>query len=123
MKVWIQSADFDAREFDLNENAAKRLFVEHDWVSEVRKQNAREEAGNEACPPGIGFVRDDGRILHLCPDGRNSMVYFHRPKKILGLFWAPNRVLTGTEISNGRASELIGYFYRKEDDHLEDIAY
>jgi hypothetical protein len=121
MEVWIQSAKSEAEELNLSEEEAKRRFSFHDWAAERRAEAAREEAGQESCAPGMGFVRDDGRILHICPGESVCMVHFHKPTKILGLLRTSNRVHTAPEIPNDRARELIGHFYRRRDDVLEGI--
>jgi hypothetical protein len=82
-QYWIQLADFSAKDYppvDLLE--AERLLTSYDWQTALAFKRAlarsRGEESGDYCMPGIGFVTDDGRLLHICPtdDGTALCTYF-----------------------------------------------
>ena len=76
---WSQHADLSADDHDsVDLTEALQAYRAHDWSREVEEQTRLEQAGTENCPPGIGFVPGDGRILHICPgpDG-DCLVHYH----------------------------------------------
>ena len=88
MNIWIQKHDFSADERDNVEiDDALACFKGFDWDAEILKEEANAK-GIEGCPPGMGLVSDDKRILHLVPRSRGAEVHYHseRKKKFLGLF-------------------------------------
>jgi hypothetical protein len=85
MNVWIQRHDFSSEERDdLSLKDAERILRDFDWLSEREKQSRSVDGG---CDPGLGLVRQDGRILHICP-GPDDRCYLHyhypETRKILG---------------------------------------
>ncbi len=121
MRVWIQSADFSTKEYELDEPETQELFLGHDWAHEIELLREKELGGKEWCDPGIGLVREDGQILHICPEAENTTVHYHRPEKILGLFRSRNRVLTRSSFPRSHVPKLISHFFRYEDHLLERI--
>jgi hypothetical protein len=76
---WIQRADFSSADHSaMSVVGAIAAFNQQDWASELDELERLEAAGEDSCPPGIGFVPGDGRILHICP-GRagNATVHYH----------------------------------------------
>jgi hypothetical protein len=79
MQCWLQRGDYTATEYGATDVAtAIRLLNSHDWLAELAFESERNAAGMETCPPGIGFVADASRILHICParDG-TALVHYH----------------------------------------------
>ena len=93
VKAWIQRADLSITEYpSVDPNTAVRLVTDHDWASELafQRQLAPEDSSEDAatCPPGCGFVADDGHILHICPlEGGLALCHYHFPGDVtlLGL--------------------------------------
>ncbi len=76
---WIQHADFESEDLGLiGRSDAQVVFRKHNWKSELKRQQALVDKGKENCDPGMGFVSNDKRILHLCPtpSGR-VMCHYH----------------------------------------------
>jgi len=74
MNVWIQRHDFSAVDLpDGSMEPALESMAAVDWKSEATLARAAEEEGRDCCPAGIGFVDEDGRVLHLMPDGAGCM--------------------------------------------------
>jgi len=86
---WIQRADFSATEHEpVDVAAAQALLESHDWDAELALRDALEAAGDDVCDPGIGFLRADGEVLHLCPTpGDRACVHYHYrvKQRVLGL--------------------------------------
>ena len=73
-KCWLQRADFSADEREVEHaDLAYGWFRDIDWPGELEFMQKLEESGVESCPPGLGVIRDDGAILHLCPNGAGIM--------------------------------------------------
>ena len=90
MEVWIQRHDLSHSDLhDGTIESAKRALFDFDWESELQKLDRADQPKDDVCPPGIGFVSDDKRILHIMPSRRSlSNYHYHFPerKKLLGLF-------------------------------------
>jgi hypothetical protein len=88
MNVWMQLHDLSHSDLpDGSIKFAMRALSEFDWDSEILKEEQAAASGAETCPPGIGFVSEDGRILHVLPAShRRSHYHYHFPieKKMLG---------------------------------------
>ena len=120
---WIQHADLSADDYgpvDLQE--ALRAFSAHDWSQEAAEQARLDDAGTENCPPGIGFVPGDGRILHICPrpDG-DCLVYYHftARRRILGFIpHSLNAVQSRPDFPANHIPELITRFFGNDHDWL-----
>lgn len=70
---WIQRSDFSSTDFPaVDAESAIGILQSHDWQAELEFERARNESGLESCPPGIGLVAGDGRVLHLCPWANGS---------------------------------------------------
>jgi hypothetical protein len=82
MRYWIQRADFSSDDFEpVDLVGAERILRNHDWRTALGFMRALarshgEESG-EYCPPGIGFARDDGRLLHICPNENGTALCFY----------------------------------------------
>ncbi len=72
--MWIQLHDFSNDEkavVDIEQ--AKHALTTFDWDSELSKCR---QPDIESCDPGLGLVKDDGSILHICPQDADSC-YIH----------------------------------------------
>ena len=73
LPYWIQRADYSATDFEpVSLPAAQALLRDHDWKAERSYQKSLEDSDEDQCPPGIGFVGDNGRVLHICPEEDGS---------------------------------------------------
>jgi len=113
---WIQSADFSSTELGVaDRTTVTRLLGEHPWQSELQKQSQLEATGDECCPPGLGVVAGEGRILHLCPEGDGTwMVHHHNrlPSRLLGFIPYTRSISeTFSAVSTAHAEILIGQFF------------
>ena len=120
---WIQASDFNSVDLGhLDEEAAISAYKDHDWDTALRERDRLEELGVEFCDPGIGFVMEGGRILHICAVERNeAMSHYHyaETKRFLGLIpHQKQRVLTVTGLDTRVIPKLIRNFYRGEHHEL-----
>ena len=91
MKItgWIQRSDYSSIELGtIDLHSGLKQFREFDWSSELQRRAKLETGGEDCCDPGMGYVSEDDRILHICPIGEGR-IYFHYhytlPRKIFGL--------------------------------------
>ena len=122
MNAWLQSSDLSAHDLSLDAAEAVRTLQTHDWAQEIRRQADRERSGLESCPAGIGLMRDDGQILHICPSGDSALVHYHRNVRLLGFLWSRKLVLTQPAFPSGSVPDLIRWFFEGNDQALERIA-
>jgi hypothetical protein len=123
LPYWIQKADFSASdEAPVSATDAVRAFNEHDWLEELRLEEERERSGAECCPPGIGFVRGNGQVLHICPDpDGTALVHYHfaAPQKLFGFI--PRTVITtvtSRAVPRSSIADLIMLFFDSQHDLL-----
>ena len=121
MRAWLQSSDLSVREFETNLQGALDALARHDWSNEEKLRSELERQGQEYCDSGLGLVREDGRILHVCPGGETSVVHFHRPVKRLGFLWQRSAVLSQPSMPSSSLPELVRYFFEQKDHLLERI--
>ena len=119
---WIQHGDFSGEDFPRVDLAtAIRVFREHDWSDELRREDARALAGEENCPAGIGFVAD-GRLLHICPTNEDhALVHYHftRERRVLSLFSRKvETVRSALRFPLTRVPETLERFYQEDHDWL-----
>lgn len=115
MKAWLQSADLSAVDLDLDAEGAVRTLQGHDWAGEQARRSALERASGEYCDPGLGLVRDDGHLLHICPDGATATVHHRRHGRFLGVLWRQTRLVTTPSVPMAQAPDLIRAFYAHDD--------
>lgn len=121
MKAWLQSSDLSSVDLWLDADGAIRTLQTHDWTQERQRQSAGEARGEETCAAGLGLVRDDGRILHLCPAGASTTVHFMRPVRIMGCLWKRTGTLTAEDIPLAQAAILVREFFAGRDEALERL--
>lgn len=73
-----------------------------------------EASGKDFCPPGIGFVHDSGRILHICPGKELSMYHYHSSKKLFGLVPIGSSTVTIENYSNSQLPQLVLNFFDEQ---------
>ncbi len=79
-RLWIQSADYSSKIHPLvDANESIRMYRAHDWTKELALLSEMQAEQQDCCPPGIGFLRDDGRFLHICPDGDGRISLYFQP--------------------------------------------
>ena len=114
--MWIQRADFSSSEEkeEVSSAQAARAFTQHDWVGEAELERKLASKGQDLCPPGIGFVAEDGGILHVCPHERGTMIHLHYSdvRKWLGIIpISRDKVLSvEKDFSREEVSSLIEQF-------------
>ena len=118
---WIQRADFVATEHGgVDCVRAFEIFKTHNWQEEQRLLKEREAAGQETCPPGVGFTAAPGHILHICPgENGSALVHYHflEPRRRLGFIrsTAPT-VRSNPAVPFSDIAEFLRRFY--DDDHV-----
>ncbi|MEM8770416.1 MAG: hypothetical protein AAGD92_02090 [Pseudomonadota bacterium] len=100
---WIQSADLSTEEFPAaGASEIERALLSHDWAGEAEKEKRLlADDSPDCCPAGLGVVHEDGRMLHVCPDGEgNCQVHysFYESAKVLGFI--PRRKYNAGTIDN-----------------------
>ena len=123
--VWIQHSDLRADETTTDAaSEVIRMLFSFDWADEVAKQTQLENQGADNCPPGLGIVAKNQRILHICPGLIGALVFFHypEPRKILGLFRTVRQAtVTGEEVPRTRWSDLVEMFMSGNDDGVRSV--
>jgi hypothetical protein len=121
MQAWLQSADLSHRDFEADADGAIRTLSSHDWDAETALSKRLESEGKESCPAGLGLVRKDGQILHVCPEGGSAVVHWHRPMRVLGFLWKQPSVRTWVDIPLSSIPTAIRNFYDENDLELEQL--
>ena len=89
MLVWLQHTDFTSDEYrEATLETAMKQFAAFDWPTELKRLAEAQQLQQEYCDPGIGLVRGDQHILHVCPhSAETGSVFYHyqQPAKVLGL--------------------------------------
>ena len=122
---WIQKADFTSEDFGaVDYKQAQVALKKFDWAKEIQKQNELEKSGNESCDPGIGFISDDGRMLHICPNGKGK-AYFHyhfsKTRRLFGLIPSKSDLIASRmDIHEFDLAEVIRRFYLSDHEWIMD---
>lgn len=113
LEYWIQRADFSTTDFPpVDVAGALRALDVHPWPNEWQLQAQLENAGEEYCPPGIGFVDPDGPFLHVCPSaGGRYLVHFHAETAFSFLRPSATTVHTGEDLRRADVVVLIQHFF------------
>ena len=122
MRVWLQSADFAHRDVDADLDGVLAAFASHDWDSEAQLAERLASEGQDFCPAGLGLVRSDGQILHICPGRDSVVVHWHRPVRVLGFLWKRRSVHTWSGFSLFAIPGAIRSFFGANDAELERLA-
>lgn len=121
MKVWVQHADFSEDEFDFDLASTLSKFEDVDWPAELAMQQKLVESGGENCPPGLGIVHPTERILHICPNPSGTLVHFHYPQKLMGIF-SRQKSVTLENVRPDQIKRFIHAFFDQEWDLIEHSA-
>ncbi|NLT69247.1 MAG: hypothetical protein GXX91_00970 [Verrucomicrobiaceae bacterium] len=70
-----------------------------------------EKSGSDCCPAGIGIVRGDGQILHICPNGNSALVHRHSSARVLGFLWQRPVVQTSDNVPLSDVPRLVRIFF------------
>ena|SRR5690606_30030521 len=111
MECWLQSSDLSWRALRADVGSVLDSFQAHDWLSEDASMREREESGLDACPAGIGMVRGDGQILHVCPGPTTALVHHHFPSRVLGFLWRRTVTKTVMDMPLHHVPRLIRIFF------------
>lgn len=117
MKAWLQSADLSAVDLEPAPDAegAVRALQGHDWAGEAARRAALERAGAEWCDPGLGLVRADGHLLHICPSGATATVHHRFSERVLGMLWRRTRLVSTPSVAMADLPQLVRAFYAHDD--------
>ena len=126
LPYWIQSADFQSKDGEPVDLAgAVACFQSHDWETELLNQRHLSEAGSDSCPPGIGFVSGDGRLLHICPlPGAVVLLHYHYPqqRRLVGLIPVASQATASNDhLPTSRVPEAIGLFFGNQHRQLVSL--
>jgi hypothetical protein len=119
MEAWIQSADASSKDLALEVEDAVRLLSAHSWAEEESMRKSLESERKDFCPAGFGLVRGDGNILHVCPDGVSSTIYWMDPYKALG-FVKLQRTHAWIGVPLVLAQQAIRHYFAAEYAMLKD---
>ena len=111
MEVWLQSSDLSSKRLSANVHSALDALESHDWPGESLAMAQLEKSGLPSCPAGIGIVRGDRQILHICPDGNTALVHHHLSPRVLGFLWRHHITHTATDVPLRDARRLIRMFF------------
>jgi hypothetical protein len=106
IRYWTQRADFTTTDFPpaTFKEALAALF-RHDWSSDLELMRSLENTEQDFCMPGIGFVFQEGRVLHICPNHDATATCF---------YIADDRSLHRAAVSAREQADLLRLFYRQE---------
>ena len=119
MKVWLQRADFFEQEFDLDLESTLRKLENFDWLAELAREQELANNGEESCPPGMGIVHPQGRILHICPNPSGATVHYHFPGKLMGMF-SRQKSIAKEDVPPQQVKAFIHAFFEQQWDVIEN---
>jgi hypothetical protein len=111
MNCWLQSSDLSSRSLRADTGSVLEAFETHDWLAEDLSMQQLERDGLDSCPAGIGLVRGDGQILHVCPGPGAALVHHHFPARALGFLWRRNLTRTAQNVPLHEVPRLIRIFF------------
>ncbi|HHW09613.1 MAG TPA: hypothetical protein GXX29_06535 [Firmicutes bacterium] len=121
---WIQHANYQTEDRPPTPLAAAIEFIkQYDWESELEIMRQLERAKKDFCPPGIGFVPGDGRILHIWLDEPGQFQVHYSYKRRIRLFSltmpAGRKASAMSEnMSLPKLADAVTLFYKDEHDRL-----
>lgn len=119
---WIQGSDYSNRaEGDIKTARQMiELLETHDWAAEQLHLDA---AGEDACPAGLGIVKEAGVILHLCPNPDGTIMTHctvTETHKLFGLFNTTKDItLTVEKLDRNIAIAAIPKFLAADENWLK----
>ena len=124
---WIQKADLSSQDYSTQTiEEIARVFETHDWDSELALQKALEERREDSCPPGLGVVPGDGRILHVCPNGDGTaIVHYHFEVSTRILWMIPTtktEIATASSVPVDSIARVFRLFAEKQHKELRGLA-
>jgi len=120
---WEQSADFESKEYEeIDLTKAVQIFKSRHWFEEIVVMERLMNSGKEFCPPGIGYVSDEGYILHVCSEEKdNYSIHFIYPtgSKILRKLGLEDQETKSTiNLSEEKVILAIENFFNESYDKL-----
>lgn len=78
-KFWIQSADFQSKNFEsVNLDSAKVVLLSHNWDLERLNCKGMDHKEENYCNPNIGFDADNfEHVLQICPFDEDEAICFY----------------------------------------------
>ena len=86
--VSTQTPDFESAVVNMSKGEALEHFSKWPWQKHLDRQQEMEAAGEEACPPSMGFGTTDRNVFlfNVSPGVFNLHVSFSRTSRRFGLF-------------------------------------
>ena len=111
MESWLQSSNFSTQSLKADVNSVLEALESHDWLGENLAMQQLERSGSNFCPAGIGIVRGDGQILHICPDRKSALVHHHVSARVLDFLWRRPVTRTAHAVPLSDLPRLIRIFF------------
>lgn len=123
ISYWIQHADYSSDEFDaVQVEEAILAYQQHDWNAELAVWRKMTDEGEDCCPPGIGYVADDDRMLHLLPEDEKQGSFHYMFKvnaKLLFLIpYRRDKTHFAEHVARERFPSLIRSFFQNRHAEL-----
>jgi hypothetical protein len=86
--VSTQTPDFESEVVTMTREAALQHFSTWPWRKHLDRQQEMEAAGEEACPPSMGFGTTDRNVFiaNVRPGVFDLYIHFSRTSRRFGLF-------------------------------------
>ena len=110
METWLQSSDLSTQNLKADVHSVLDALESHDWLAENLAMEQLEKSGSDSCPAGIGIVRGDGQILHICPSRSTALVHHHVSTRFLGFLWRRPVTRTAQAVPLSDLPRLIRIF-------------
>lgn len=125
MQIWIQRADISvAVEQPINSpEEAMEKFLAFDWETQWSSFDALIKRDADCCPPGLGLVREDRNILHICPKSEGLMtVFWHKPqpRRLFG-FRKRHSPSNPAQLNSVKTRHIVEMFFSRNDLALAQI--
>jgi hypothetical protein len=119
---WIQTSDYSSTELGtVSFEQAAHAILSFPWAERLREFTERVLRKEDACPPGVGFNSEEEDCFHVyavAHDEWQLYVSLSRPRKILGLFRQPSKLLYMEVKTLEHAVELLRLFFDRERERL-----
>ncbi len=86
--VSTQTPDFESAVVNMSKEEALEHFSKWPWQKHLDRQQEMEAAGEEACPPNMGFGTTDRNVflMNVGPGAFDLHISYFRTRKRFGLF-------------------------------------
>ena len=125
-ELWIQAADYSTPVKTSVDSASEaiRHFDSFDWLSALKMGLDRSARDEDHCPVGMGVVRDDATIIHVCPaPDMNLSVVWHSPfkRKFWGIFRKRIEPFETVGLSRNDLDKILRLFLNRQDAALAEV--